>query len=62
MINGLGIVGWGVGGMEGGAAALGEPVAMLIPQVIGCRLSGSSHAGVTATDHRAYADAGAAAA
>jgi len=50
MINGLGIVGWGVSGMEGVAAALGEPVAMLIPQVIGCRLSGRLDAGVTATD------------
>ena len=50
MINGLGIVGWGVSGMEGVAAALGEPVAMLIPQVIGCRLSGRLNAGVTATD------------
>ena len=39
MINSLGIVGWGVGGFEGGAAALGEPVAMLIPEVIGCRLT-----------------------
>ncbi|MBI3937716.1 MAG: aconitate hydratase AcnA [Betaproteobacteria bacterium] len=50
MINGLGIVGWGVGGLEGGAAALGEPVAMLIPEVVGCRLSGEPAPGVTATD------------
>ena len=50
MVNGLGIVGWGVSGMEGVAAALGEPVAMLIPQVVGCRLSGRLNPGVTATD------------
>jgi aconitate hydratase len=40
MINGLGIFGWGVGGLEGGAGALGESVAMLVPEVIGCRLVG----------------------
>ncbi|HEX6007200.1 MAG TPA: aconitase family protein, partial [Burkholderiales bacterium] len=50
MINALGIVGWGVGGVEGGIAALGEPVAMLIPEVVGCRLTGHPRAGVTATD------------
>ena len=50
MINGLGIVGWGVSGMEGLAAALGEPLAMLIPEVIGCRLTGRLKPGVTATD------------
>ena len=50
MINGLGIVGWGVGGVEGGVAALGEPVAMLIPEVVGCRLTGKRQPGVTATD------------
>lgn len=50
MVNGLGIVGWGVSGMEGVAAALGEPVSMLIPQVVGCRLSGQLNPGVTATD------------
>ncbi len=50
MINGLGVVGWGVSGMEGVAAALGEPVAMLIPPVIGCRLAGKLAPGVTATD------------
>ena len=50
MINGLGIVGWGVSGMEGVAVALGEPVAMLVPEVVGCRLSGRLNAGVTATD------------
>ncbi|OGA37896.1 MAG: aconitate hydratase 1 [Betaproteobacteria bacterium RIFCSPLOWO2_12_FULL_62_13] len=50
MINGLGIVGWGVGGVEGGVAALGEPVAMLIPEVVGCRVTGKRRPGVTATD------------
>ena len=50
MINSLGIVGWGVGGLEGGTAALGEPVSMLIPEVVGCRLAGRPRAGVTATD------------
>ncbi len=50
MVNGLGVIGWGVSGMEGVAAALGEPVAMLIPEVIGCRLSGRLNVGVTATD------------
>ncbi len=50
MINGLGIAGWGVGGLEGGAAALGEPVSMLIPEVVGCHLRGKLKPGVTATD------------
>jgi len=50
MINSLGIVGWGVGGLEGGTAALGEPVSMLIPEVVGCRLSGAPRPGITATD------------
>jgi len=50
MINSLGILGWGVGGLEGGAGALGESVAMLVPEVIGCRLTGSPRPGVTATD------------
>ena len=50
MINGLGILGWGVGGLEGGAGALGESVAMLVPEVIGCRLSGTLRPGVTSTD------------
>ncbi|HJQ63043.1 MAG TPA: aconitate hydratase AcnA [Burkholderiales bacterium] len=50
MINALGIIGWGVGGVEGGVAALGEPVAMLIPEVVGCRLTGKPAPGVTATD------------
>ncbi|MEN3353677.1 MAG: aconitate hydratase [Betaproteobacteria bacterium] len=50
MVNSLGIVGWGVGGLEGGTAALGEPVSMLIPEVIGCRLTGKPPSGVTSTD------------
>ena len=50
MIGSLGIVGWGVGGLEGGTAALGEPVSMLIPDVIGCRLTGKPQPGVTTTD------------
>jgi aconitate hydratase len=50
MIGSLGIVGWGVGGFEGGTATLGEPVAMLLPEVIGCRLSGKPQPGVTTTD------------
>jgi len=50
MINSLGILGWGVGGLEGGAGALGESVAMLVPEVIGCRLTGKPRPGVTSTD------------
>jgi aconitate hydratase len=50
MINGLAVVGWGVGGVEGGVAALGEPVAMLIPEVVGCRVIGKPRPGVTSTD------------
>jgi aconitate hydratase len=50
MINGLGIVGWGVGGIEAEAAMLGQPVTMLIPEVIGFRLTGSLKEGTTATD------------
>ena len=50
MINGLGVLGWGVGGIEAEAAMLGQPVTMLIPQVIGFRLSGKLPAGATATD------------
>jgi aconitate hydratase len=50
MINALGIIGWGVGGLEGGAAAFGEPISMLIPDVIGCRMSGKLRDGVTSTD------------
>jgi aconitate hydratase len=50
MINGLGVLGWGVGGIEAEAAMLGQPVTMLIPQVIGFRLNGKLPAGATATD------------
>jgi len=50
MINGLGVLGWGVGGIEAEAAMLGQPVTMLIPQVIGFRLDGRLQAGATATD------------
>src|SRR5438105_3740150 len=50
MINSLGILGWGVGGLEGGAGALGESVAMLVPEVVGVRLVGKLEPGVTATD------------
>ncbi|BCA80800.1 aconitate hydratase AcnA [Desulfuromonas sp. AOP6] len=50
MINGLGILGWGVGGIEAEAAMLGQPISMLIPEVVGFRLEGSLAAGVTATD------------
>ncbi|HQW09308.1 MAG TPA: aconitate hydratase AcnA, partial [Steroidobacteraceae bacterium] len=50
MINGLGVLGWGVGGIEAEAAMLGQPIPMLIPQVIGFKLSGSLKPGATATD------------
>jgi aconitate hydratase len=50
MVNSLGVLGWGVGGIEAEAAMLGQPVTMLIPQVIGFKLSGSLPAGTTATD------------
>ena len=50
MINALGVLGWGVGGIEAEAAMLGQPVTMLIPQVIGVRLTGSLPEGTTATD------------
>jgi aconitate hydratase len=50
MVNGLGILGWGVGGIEAEAAMLGQPIAMLIPDVIGFRLSGRLPEGTTATD------------
>ena len=50
MINGLGVLGWGVGGIEAEAAMLGQPVTMLIPQVVGFRLSGELAEGATATD------------
>ena len=50
MINGLGVLGWGVGGIEAEAAMLGQPVTMLIPQVVGMRLAGQLAEGATATD------------
>ena len=50
MVNSLGVLGWGVGGIEAEAAMLGQPVTMLIPQVIGFRLTGALPAGATATD------------
>ncbi len=50
MVNGLGILGWGVGGIEAEAAMLGQPIAMLIPDVIGMRLTGKLPEGATATD------------
>src|SRR5579885_112864 len=50
MINGLAVLGWGVGGIEAEAAMLGQPISMLIPEVIGFRLSGRLREGVTATD------------
>jgi len=50
MINGLAVLGWGVGGIEAEAAMLGQPISMLIPEVIGFRLVGKLHEGVTATD------------
>jgi aconitate hydratase len=50
MINGLGVLGWGVGGIEAEAAMLGQPVTMLIPQVVGFKLTGSLTPGATATD------------
>ena len=50
MVNGLGVLGWGVGGIEAEAAMLGQPVSMLIPEVVGFRLSGALSEGITATD------------
>jgi aconitate hydratase len=50
MINGLGVLGWGVGGIEAEAAMLGQPVSMLIPEVIGFKLKGKLPEGATATD------------
>ncbi|MCS7160463.1 MAG: aconitate hydratase AcnA, partial [Gemmatales bacterium] len=50
MVNGLGVLGWGVGGIEAEAAMLGQPISMLIPQVVGFRLKGQLPAGATATD------------
>jgi len=50
MVNGLGVLGWGVGGIEAEAAMLGQPVSMLVPRVVGVRLEGELRAGATATD------------
>ena len=50
MVNGMGVLGWGVGGIEAEAAMLGQPVSMLIPRVVGFKLAGSIPAGATATD------------
>ncbi len=50
MVNGMGVLGWGVGGIEAEAAMLGQPVSMLIPRVVGFKLTGSIPAGATATD------------
>jgi aconitate hydratase len=50
MINGLGVLGWGVGGIEAEAAMLGQPVSMLIPEVVGFKLTGELKEGITATD------------
>ncbi len=50
MVNGLGVLGWGVGGIEAEAAMLGQPITMLIPQVVGFKLTGKLPAGTTATD------------
>ena len=50
MVNGLAVLGWGVGGIEAEAAMLGQPISMLIPEVIGFRLTGKLREGVTATD------------
>jgi aconitate hydratase len=50
MVNGLGVLGWGVGGIEAEAAMLGQPVSMLVPEVVGFRLAGQLNEGITATD------------
>ncbi|HEX7382504.1 MAG TPA: aconitate hydratase AcnA [Nevskiaceae bacterium] len=50
MVNGLGVLGWGVGGIEAEAAMLGQPITMLVPQVVGVKLSGKLREGATATD------------
>ncbi len=50
MINGLGVLGWGVGGIEAEAVMLGQPYSMVMPEVVGCKLTGRLHAGATATD------------
>ena len=50
MINGLGVLGWGVGGIEAEACMLGQPISMLLPPVVGFKLHGRLHEGCTATD------------
>src|SRR5699024_9035570 len=50
MVNGLGVLGWGVGGIEAEAAMLGQPVSMLVPRVVGFKLTGQIPSGATATD------------
>ena len=50
MINGVGVVGWGVGGIEAEACMLGQPISMLLPQVVGFKLTGKMPEGATATD------------
>lgn len=50
MINGLGVVGWGVGGIEAEAVMLGQPISMVLPEVIGYRLTGALRDNITATD------------
>src|SRR5205814_4129542 len=50
MVNGVGVLGWGVGGIEAEAAMIGEPLSMLVPQVVGFRLRGALREGATATD------------
>jgi len=50
MINSLGVMGWGVGGIEAASAILGEPISIVIPEVVGCRLEGKLRSGVTCTD------------
>src|SRR5690606_13738095 len=50
MVNGLGVLGWGVGGIEAEAAMLGQPMSMLVPPVLGFKLTGAMREGVTATD------------
>ena len=50
MVNGLGVLGWGVGGIEAEAVMLGQPIYMLAPDVVGVRLVGELNPGVTATD------------
>jgi aconitate hydratase len=50
MVNGLAVLGWGVGGIEAEAAMLGQPISMLMPEVIGFKLTGKLKEGVTATD------------